>query len=140
MKKFILLTSFILTSLFNINAQSFEKEIIVDSQNLSAETITFDIDIGNNLNNNIKIKDDKVSKEKENLVFRECFVAGQKQLLKIRNDELKKMYFDYRQLRKLARNREEKIKILDDYRRKISDLENSYLLQLELLKSNCQVK
>lgn len=110
-----------------------ETKPVVETITTGTLTTTFPI-IDNKGNNN------SVVKENLAILKRKCFTSNFRPLLEENRDQLKKIQLEYRKLYYFATSIAEKIKLSYEYKDKIKNLRQEFLIKIKEIKENCQNK
>ncbi len=87
-----------------------------------------------------KSSNNPVDGESLMILKRKCFTSNFKPLLKENRDQLKKLQIEYRKLRYLATSTTEKAKLFNEYKSKVKNLRQEFLLKTKEIREDCQNK
>lgn len=80
--------------------------------------------------------------EGENLIFskEECFNSNFRSLFNENRNQLRKIQIEHRKLYYLTISTAEKIRLVNEYKSKVKNLQQDFLLKVKEIKENCQNK
>lgn len=71
---------------------------------------------------------------------RKCFTSNFRLLLKENRNQLRKLQIEYRKLRYLTTSTAERMRLFDEYKTKVKNLRQEFLLKTKEIKEDCQSK